>query len=81
VWCPFLASQRAEHGAAGVAAVVKIAKPAVKAAAIEEGCLLPPASLAGVIAAVVTVTYSRADYLRQHLDSLLAVHGRDLENW
>ena len=58
-----------------------MATPADKAAAAGEGCLAPPASVAGVVAAVVTVTFSRADYLRQHLDSLLAVHGRDPGNW
>ena len=27
------------------------------------------------LAAVVTITFDRADYLRRHIDSLLAVHG------
>ena len=75
-------AQHTECGAAGAAAVVQIAKPAaVKAAVAEEGCLPLPGSIADVIAAVVTVTFARADYLRQHLDSLLAVHGRKPDNW
>ena len=32
------------------------------------------------VAAVVTVTFDRADYLKRHLDSLMAVHGRDPSN-
>lgn len=32
------------------------------------------------MAAVVTVTFDRSDYLRQHLDSLLSVYGRDPAN-
>ena len=32
------------------------------------------------VAAVVTVTYDRADYLKRHLHSLMAVHGRDTSN-
>lgn len=43
-------------------------------------CVGPAADTAGVVAAVVTVTFDRADYLRQHLDSVLAVHGRNAAN-
>ena len=32
------------------------------------------------VAAVVTVTFDRADYLKRHLDSLLAVHGHSPDN-
>ena len=32
------------------------------------------------IAAVVSITFDRADYLRRHVDSLLAVHGSDPGN-
>jgi hypothetical protein len=76
-----LAVQHAEYGAADVAAVVQVETAGRKAAVAGEDCLPPPASVAGAVAAVVTVTYNRADYLRQHLDSLLAVHGRDPNNW
>ena len=35
---------------------------------------------ADAVAAVVTVTFDRADYLKRHLDSLMAVHGKSPEN-
>ena len=39
-----------------------------------------PVDVGGVLAAVVTVTFNRAEYLRRHVDSLLAVHARDRSN-
>jgi len=36
--------------------------------------------VAGALAAVVTVTYNRADYLDRHMASLLDVHGRERRN-
>lgn len=39
-----------------------------------------PVDVGGVLAAVVTVTFNRAEYLRRHVDSLLVVHARDRSN-
>ena len=43
-------------------------------------CVGGPVDVGGVLAAVVTVTFNRADYLRRHVDSVLAVHARDRGN-
>lgn len=40
----------------------------------------PPVDTAEVIAAVVTVVFDRADYLRRHADSLLSIHNSDPRN-
>ena len=39
-----------------------------------------PVDTAGALAAVVTVTFNRAEYLERHVASLLDVHGRDRSN-
>ena len=39
-----------------------------------------PVDVGGVTAAVVTVTFNRAEYLQRHVDSLLAVHARERGN-
>lgn len=43
-------------------------------------CVGGPVDVGGVTAAVVTVTFNRAEYLQRHVDSLLAVHARDRSN-
>ena len=43
---------------------------------VEDGqCVGGPQDTAGVVAAVVSVTFNRKAYLQQHMDSVLAVHG------
>lgn len=45
-----------------------------------EGCVGQGAETNGVVAAVVTVTFDRADYLKRMLGSLLSVHGSNARN-
>ena len=43
----------------------------------EDGaCVGGPQDASGVVAAVVTVTFNRPEYLLRHLQSVLSVHGR-----
>ena len=43
-------------------------------------CVGGPVDTVGALAAVVTVTFNRAEYLERHVASLLDVHGRDRSN-
>ena len=43
-------------------------------------CVGGPASGPGVIAAVVTIAFNRAEYLLRHMASVLEVHKRDPAN-
>ena len=45
-----------------------------------EGCIGLDASLSGVVAAVVILTHKRVDYLKQCLQSVMEVHGRQPGN-
>ncbi len=44
------------------------------------GCTARPADTAGVVAAVVMVTFNRPSYLQKATGSLLSVHRRDPAN-
>lgn len=65
------------RGAAGLPGRRKAEYPAGTAGG---PCVGPPVDVAGALAAVVTVTYNRADYLDRHMASLLDVHGRERRN-
>ena len=48
---------------------------------VEDGaCVGQQQNLDGIVAAVVTVTFNRPEYLARHLESLLSVHGRHVDN-
>ncbi len=65
------------RGAAGLPGRRKAEYPA---GTVGGPCVGPPVDVAGALAAVVTVTYNRADYLDRHMASLLDVHGRERRN-
>lgn len=66
---------------AAAAAGLPSPQPPSPAGNEDEACVGRGADTQGVVAAVVTLTFDRPDYLQRMLDGMLSVHGSSPRNW